>query len=89
MKIKEIEYSVTSYDRTLEIEKDGESYFVTIHWDNQNGYECNWFGSDRRYLPEPKWATEIEENSEDSLGWNLELLADSNYWQKGRASENI
>lgn len=78
MKVREREYAVTSYDRTLEIEREGDVYFVTVHWDNEYGYECTWFNKDNRFQPTPEWAMELEENNDDgdSLGWILETMMD-------------
>lgn len=76
MQVIEKEYSVTGYDRTLRIEREGEVYWISVHWDNEGGYEANWFNENHRFIPTPQWAIDMEEEGTEPLGYRLELMAE-------------
>lgn len=61
----------TAYCKQIFITYDGDNYEVLLYWNNSDGYELDFVGSD-----EPQWATEWDDNNEESLAYTLDSLTD-------------
>jgi hypothetical protein len=71
MIIEGVSKEETSYAKEMLITYDGQQYEVLLRWNNWDGYELSFVGSD-----EPEWAIEWEDNNEESLAFTLDSLTD-------------
>ena len=71
MIIEGVSKEETSYAKEMTITYDGQQYEVLLRWNNWDGYELSFVGSD-----EPEWAVEWEDNNEESLAYTLDSLTD-------------
>mgnify|MGYP003339569076 CR=1 FL=1 len=72
MKAKLLSHDIPEYNLEVEIENEGEIYLVNVHYDNYDGYEVTFTDQIGNKIPKPQWATDLEENSYDSLGYLIE-----------------
>lgn len=72
MKVKQRDYEVYSYGLSLEAEVEGEVYIIDLSYDFYDGYDVTFFSSEGLKIAQPDWATKIEQESDDSLGYILE-----------------
>jgi len=75
IEIKGITKEETAYDKRITFEREGVEYSVLLHWDSYDGYELN-FLDGRTFTDDPEWATEWEDESNDSLAHKLDGLTD-------------
>jgi hypothetical protein len=61
----------TAYTKSMTLTHEGEQYEVLLHWNNWDGYEIDFIGSN-----EPEWAINWEENNEQSLAFVLDDLTE-------------
>ena len=71
MEIEAISKSETAYSKEIIFSYEGERYKVDLYWNNQDGYDIDFVGSD-----EPEWASNWEDNNEESLAYTLDTLTD-------------
>ncbi len=71
MIIESVTKQETAYTKQIFITYDGDSYEVLLYWNNLDGYELDFVGSD-----EPQWAIEWDDNNEESLAYTLDSLTD-------------
>jgi hypothetical protein len=71
MEIETISKSETAYNKEIIFSYEGERYQINLYWNNQDGYDIDFVGSD-----EPEWATNWEDNNEESLAYTLDTLTD-------------
>ena len=61
----------TAYAKNMTIIYEGEEYEVLLYWNNWDGYELSFIGSD-----DPQWAIDWEDNNDESLALTLDGLTD-------------
>ena len=61
----------TAYSKQVFITYDGDNYEVLLYWNNFDGYQLDFVGSD-----EPQWAIDWDDNNEESLAYTLDSLTD-------------
>ena len=71
IEIKGVTKEEVAFDKEITFTYEGESYSVTLHWDKWDGYDLTFTDID-----EPDWATNWEDNNEQSLGLTLDSLTD-------------
>jgi hypothetical protein len=71
MIIEGVEKQETAYTKKMTITYEGQQYDVLLYWNNSDGYDLDFVGSD-----EPQWAIEWEDNNEESLAYTLDSLTD-------------
>lgn len=71
MEIETISKSETAYSKEIIFSYEGERYQIDLYWNNQDGYDIDFVGAD-----EPEWATNWEDNNEESLAYTLDTLTD-------------
>jgi hypothetical protein len=64
----------TAYDKDMNITFDGQEIRVILHWDYHDGFDIQWLDLEGRWIQAPAWADKIEEDSEMSVGYFLDLL---------------
>ena len=69
IKINSVIEEITSYNKTITFEYEGEEYSGVLSWDNYDGYNLELDGKD-----DPDWITEWDE--EHSLEYLLDELSD-------------
>jgi hypothetical protein len=71
MIIQGVTKNETAYAKNMTIIYEGEEYEVLLYWNNWDGYELSFIGSD-----DPQWAIDWEDNNDESLALTLDGLTD-------------
>ena len=61
----------TAYAKKMTVTYEGQEYEVLLYWNNWDGYEIDFIGTD-----EPDWAINWEEGNDESLASTLDGLTD-------------
>lgn len=56
MKVELIEKEITEWVKTIEVEREGQTYRIDLRWDTHNGYEVINFWQGNKTIPVPDWA---------------------------------
>jgi hypothetical protein len=69
----------TAYDKWIIFNYEGQEYSVLLHWDKWDGFDLQFTESEFRskWIDDPEWAVNWEDNNEQSLAYTLEELSDN------------
>lgn len=71
MKVDTVEKQDTAYTKKMIVTYEEQEYEILLHWNNWDGYELDFIGSD-----EPQWAIDWDDNNDESLAYTLDNLSD-------------
>ena len=70
-----------SYEKQITFTRGEETYYATLYWESNEGYELVFVNSYGNAIDTPEWAVDWEEESnefhEDSLAFILDELTDA------------
>lgn len=72
MKVEVTSKDIETYNLKVEIEVEGEVYRATIRFDIYDGYSVRFWDSTGKTIDYPAWATQLEEELTEPLGYWLE-----------------
>lgn len=72
MKVRLNDYEIHNYVLAIRVEVEGEVYPVDLSYDSYDGYDLTFLNDQGQKIPYPEWATKMEQESDDSLGYILE-----------------
>ena len=75
MKAEKCNFETLSYRVLLTFEKEGKDYAVDVVYIYQDGYYLRW-SVDNEPISQPDWATELEKERSEPIGYILEQMAD-------------
>ena len=74
MKASLLSKELRDYVIEANIEREGETYRVVINYDIYDGYEVTFTDYLGKRIDMPEWAKQMQEDSDDHLGYQLEEL---------------
>lgn len=87
MKVELTEKEIETYHLKTEIEVEGEIYRATIRFDIYDGYSVRFWDLMGRTIDYPGWATKLEEELTEPLGYWLECQIEGFFtWGKVETS---
>jgi hypothetical protein len=51
----------TAYDKDMTITHDGKDYRVILHWDWKDGFEATWLDDEGRFISQPDWVNQEDD----------------------------
>ena len=82
MKVYALDYELTGFRKTLEIEHEGKIYYADLIYDSNDGYDLSFRDQNKNAIEMPEWAVEWEDKQQyglDSLEYKLDC--DSGNWE--------
>ena len=78
--VSSVRQEIDGWRRYIYLTKDGVEYYLTLFWDQFNGYEIMWGAeNDTRISKAPDWAIDWDQDDHD--GMSLEHYLDDLTWE--------
>ena len=69
-----------SYEKQITFTRGEETYYATLYWESNEGFDLTFINADGKPVTTPEWAVDWEEESElyyeESLSFILDQLTD-------------
>jgi hypothetical protein len=80
LKISGISKVEKSYEKQITFTRGEETYYATLYWESNEGFDLTFKNADNETVTTPEWAVDWDEESElhneDSLAFILDQLTD-------------
>jgi hypothetical protein len=74
MKVYALDYEITDFRKTLEIEHEGKTYYADLIYDSNYGYDITFRDENKNAIEMPEWADKYD-TGERSLEYDLDVAS--------------
>jgi hypothetical protein len=77
LKISGVSKVEKSYEKQITFTRGEETYYATLYWESNDGFELAFVNADGKGIDTPEWAINWEEEEIESLEFTLDDLTDA------------